>query len=229
MHRRSVWPWRSSVMFAVGWFVRSRTTFVRALFIPSSIIAGFLVLGPQVLGKAQPHQWTLSKRGPGSRASHASLLSPSSLRPLRLLSGCCGGRASSLMRWARTYSTAFPQSRDWRIRCAMASDQNRSGAKIDKQAGDGYLRDRPRRTARQRNRHHVTGKPRLKLNVPAIIIFTVISVLWSVVTLIRLGRRFHRKDWFEHTIADFGESQGKCSNQFRARGHGRSSAAYQHG
>ena len=40
------------VMFAVGWLVRSRTTFLRTLFMTSSIIAGFLVLllGPQVLG-----------------------------------------------------------------------------------------------------------------------------------------------------------------------------------
>jgi glutamate:Na+ symporter, ESS family len=41
------------VTFAVGWLVRSRTGFLRALFIPSSIVAGFLVLllGPQVLGR----------------------------------------------------------------------------------------------------------------------------------------------------------------------------------
>ena len=41
-------------MFAVGWFVRSRTTFVRALFIPSSIIAGFLAL----LGEGGVHNQT---------------------------------------------------------------------------------------------------------------------------------------------------------------------------
>ena len=41
-------------MFAVGWFVRSRTTFLRALFIPSSIIAGFLAL----LGRGEVHNQT---------------------------------------------------------------------------------------------------------------------------------------------------------------------------
>ena len=51
-------------------------------------------------------------------------------------------------------------------------------------------------------------------NVPAIIVFTVIGVLWSVVTLLWLGRRFHRTDWFEHTIADFGQSQGNVATGF---------------
>ncbi|WP_234811478.1 sodium/glutamate symporter [Mycolicibacterium elephantis] len=41
------------VIFAVGWTVRGRIRLLRSLFIPSSIIAGFLVLllGPQVLGR----------------------------------------------------------------------------------------------------------------------------------------------------------------------------------
>ncbi|OBF10906.1 sodium/glutamate symporter [Mycobacterium sp. ACS4331] len=51
-------------------------------------------------------------------------------------------------------------------------------------------------------------------NVPAIVIFTVIGVGWSVVTLLWVGRRFHREDWFEHAIADFGQSQGNVATGF---------------
>jgi ESS family glutamate:Na+ symporter len=51
-------------------------------------------------------------------------------------------------------------------------------------------------------------------NVPAIIVFTVIGVLWSAFSLIWLGRRFHRRQWFEHTIADFGQSQGNVATGF---------------
>ncbi|MBB3603801.1 ESS family glutamate:Na+ symporter [Mycolicibacterium sp. BK556] len=54
----------------------------------------------------------------------------------------------------------------------------------------------------------------LASNVPAIIVFTVIGVLWSAITLIWLGRRFHRHNWFEHTIADFGQSQGNVATGF---------------
>ncbi|HET6691735.1 MAG TPA: hypothetical protein VFG74_12820 [Miltoncostaeaceae bacterium] len=51
-------------------------------------------------------------------------------------------------------------------------------------------------------------------NVPAVIVFTVIGVAWSVVTLLWPGRRFHRQDWFEHAIADFGQSQGNVATGF---------------
>ncbi|WP_234785245.1 sodium/glutamate symporter [Mycolicibacterium elephantis] len=51
-------------------------------------------------------------------------------------------------------------------------------------------------------------------NVPAIVAFTVIGVLWSVVITVWLGRRFHRTHWFEHTIADFGQSQGNVATGF---------------
>ncbi|APE14966.1 sodium/glutamate symporter [Mycolicibacterium pallens] len=51
-------------------------------------------------------------------------------------------------------------------------------------------------------------------NVPAIIVFTVIGVLWSAVSLIWLGRRFHRRNWFEHTVADFGQSRGNVATGF---------------
>lgn len=51
-------------------------------------------------------------------------------------------------------------------------------------------------------------------NVPAILIFTVIGVLWSTVALLWLGRRFHPTHWFEHAIADFGQSQGNVATGF---------------
>ena len=51
-------------------------------------------------------------------------------------------------------------------------------------------------------------------NVPAIIVLTFVGVLWSVITLWWLGRRFHRTNWFEHTIADFGQSQGNVATGF---------------
>ncbi|OBA99864.1 sodium:glutamate symporter [Mycobacteriaceae bacterium 1482268.1] len=51
-------------------------------------------------------------------------------------------------------------------------------------------------------------------NVPAIVVFTIIGVLWSVATLVWLGRRFHRRHWFEHAIADFGQSQGNVATGF---------------
>ncbi|GAB25079.1 sodium/glutamate symporter [Gordonia polyisoprenivorans NBRC 16320 = JCM 10675] len=51
-------------------------------------------------------------------------------------------------------------------------------------------------------------------NVPAIVVFTVVGVGWSVVCLIWLGRRFHGADWFEHAIADFGQSQGNVATGF---------------
>jgi len=51
-------------------------------------------------------------------------------------------------------------------------------------------------------------------NIPAVATFTVIGVGWSVVTLVWWGRRFHREHWFEHAIADFGQSQGNVATGF---------------
>lgn len=51
-------------------------------------------------------------------------------------------------------------------------------------------------------------------NVPAVVAFTIVGVLWSVVITVWLGRRFHRTHWFEHTIADFGQSQGNVATGF---------------
>jgi hypothetical protein len=66
-------------------------------------------------------------------------------------------------------------------------------------------------------------------NVPAIVAFTVIGVVWSVLTAVWFGRRFHRTHWFEHSIADFGQSQGQCRDRVRAGRHGRPPTANQHG
>jgi ESS family glutamate:Na+ symporter len=40
------------VVLVAGWIVRLKVGFLRALFIPASVVSGFLVLllGPQVLG-----------------------------------------------------------------------------------------------------------------------------------------------------------------------------------
>jgi ESS family glutamate:Na+ symporter len=54
----------------------------------------------------------------------------------------------------------------------------------------------------------------LASNVPAIIVLTLVGVLWSVISLVWLGRRFHRRNWFEHSIADFGQSQGNVATGF---------------
>ncbi len=51
-------------------------------------------------------------------------------------------------------------------------------------------------------------------NVPAVVVFTVIGVLWSTVTLLWWGKAFHRRNWFEHAIADFGQSQGNVATGF---------------
>ena len=70
-------------------------------------------------------------------------------------------------------------------------------------------------------------------NVPAIVTFTVIGVGWSVVTLLWWGRRFHREHWFEHAIADFGQSQGNVATGFVLAGMAdpehRTSAALDYG
>lgn len=51
-------------------------------------------------------------------------------------------------------------------------------------------------------------------NVPAVVAFTVIGVVWSVVALLWFGPRVHPRNWFEHGIADFGQSQGNVATGF---------------
>ncbi|BAU33338.1 sodium/glutamate symporter [Microcella alkaliphila] len=54
----------------------------------------------------------------------------------------------------------------------------------------------------------------LGANVPVLIVFTVIAVAWSVTALLFFGPRIHGRDWFEHAIADFGQSQGNVATGF---------------
>jgi ESS family glutamate:Na+ symporter len=51
-------------------------------------------------------------------------------------------------------------------------------------------------------------------NIPAVVTFTVLGVGWSLVTVVWLGPRFHGRNWFEHAIADFGQSQGNVATGF---------------
>ena len=54
----------------------------------------------------------------------------------------------------------------------------------------------------------------LGANIPALLTFTVIGAGWSVVALLWLGPRIHRENWFEHGLADFGQSQGNVATGF---------------
>lgn len=51
-------------------------------------------------------------------------------------------------------------------------------------------------------------------NIPVLIVFTVIAVAWSVFALLYFGPRIHGRNWFEHAIADFGQSQGNVATGF---------------
>jgi glutamate:Na+ symporter, ESS family len=54
----------------------------------------------------------------------------------------------------------------------------------------------------------------LGANVPSILILTALSVTWSVAGLLWLGPRFFPEDWFDHGIADYGQSQGNVATGF---------------
>jgi ESS family glutamate:Na+ symporter len=51
-------------------------------------------------------------------------------------------------------------------------------------------------------------------NIPALVILTAIAFAWSVVGMLWLGPGIHRVDWFEHAIADYGQSQGNVATGF---------------
>ncbi|NLF06146.1 MAG: hypothetical protein GX593_14270 [Actinomycetales bacterium] len=51
-------------------------------------------------------------------------------------------------------------------------------------------------------------------NVPAVVVLTVIGVGWSVFGMLVLGPRIHRRNWLEHSLADFGQSQGNVATGF---------------
>lgn len=54
----------------------------------------------------------------------------------------------------------------------------------------------------------------LGANIPALVILTVIAVAWSVFGMLFLGPRIHGPNWFEHSLADFGQSQGNVATGF---------------
>ena len=54
----------------------------------------------------------------------------------------------------------------------------------------------------------------LSENLPILIGLSVVGVGWSVFALFVFGPRIHGRDWFEHSIADFGHSQGNVATGF---------------
>jgi ESS family glutamate:Na+ symporter len=51
-------------------------------------------------------------------------------------------------------------------------------------------------------------------NVGPLVILAVGSVAWSIVLVLVIGRRVFERDWFEHSIAEFGEGQGNVATGF---------------
>ncbi len=51
-------------------------------------------------------------------------------------------------------------------------------------------------------------------NIGPIIILSVASIGWSAFAALFVGKRIMPKDWFEHSIAEFGESQGNVATGF---------------
>ena len=51
-------------------------------------------------------------------------------------------------------------------------------------------------------------------NLPLLIIMAIGSIAWSVFLALVVGRASFAKDWFEHSIAEFGESQGNVATGF---------------
>lgn len=47
-----------------------------------------------------------------------------------------------------------------------------------------------------------------------LMILAVVSVAWSVFVTVVIGRLVFRQDWFEHSLAEFGESQGNVATGF---------------
>lgn len=54
----------------------------------------------------------------------------------------------------------------------------------------------------------------LGANLPALAIFTLLAVAWSVFGMLWLGPRIHPEHWFEHAVADYGQSQGNVATGF---------------
>lgn len=47
-----------------------------------------------------------------------------------------------------------------------------------------------------------------------LIVLAVVSIAWSVFVAMVIGRRVFPRDWFEHSLAEFGESQGNVATGF---------------
>jgi ESS family glutamate:Na+ symporter len=54
----------------------------------------------------------------------------------------------------------------------------------------------------------------LGANVGPLLILAGVSVAWSIVLVFLIGRRIFERDWFEHSIAEFGEGQGNVATGF---------------
>jgi ESS family glutamate:Na+ symporter len=51
-------------------------------------------------------------------------------------------------------------------------------------------------------------------NIAPLLMLSVASVAWSIVLVLVIGRRVFERDWFEHSIAEFGEGQGNVATGF---------------
>jgi glutamate:Na+ symporter, ESS family len=51
-------------------------------------------------------------------------------------------------------------------------------------------------------------------NLGPLVLLAVVSVAWSIVLVLVIGRRVFERDWFEHSIAEFGEGQGNVATGF---------------
>src|SRR5262245_20332052 len=51
-------------------------------------------------------------------------------------------------------------------------------------------------------------------NIGPLVILSVASVAWSIALVFVIGRRVFERDWFEHSIAEFGEGQGNVATGF---------------
>ncbi len=51
-------------------------------------------------------------------------------------------------------------------------------------------------------------------NIASLVILTALAFGWSVVGMLWLGPRIHGRNWFEHSIADYGQSQGNVATGF---------------
>ena len=54
----------------------------------------------------------------------------------------------------------------------------------------------------------------LSAHLGPLVILAVASVAWSVFVMMVIGRRVFPKNWFEHSLAEFGESQGNVATGF---------------